>query len=273
MITQNFTFGIDAVDGALNGGLARGRLHEIYASGAENGARDGAEHGAPSVAKDPDQDRTADAASACGFAAMLAIRACLAGDAIFWLRHERAARLGGVLQAQGLIALGLDPAKIICVMAPDTDALLRAAVDAVRCGGLGAVVVEGWGAMPRLDLTASRRLKLAAETSGVTLLLLRIDAVPVTSAAETRWSVKAAPSSALAANAPGRPAFDIALLRRRAGPAGLATRLEWNRDQLSFQSPWDGTLSPAQPAHAPEALPRFVVSSSGDRQGTERAAA
>ncbi len=269
MTTQNFTFGIEAVDRALNGGMARGRLHEIYAGVA----KDGGENGGEDQAKDPDQDRTAEAASACGFAAMLAMRACLAGGGVFWLRHERAERLGGVLQAPGLIALGLDPSRIIFVMAPDSDALLRAAVDAVRCGGLGAVVVEGWGAMPRLDLTASRRLKLAAETSGVTLLLLRIDAVPVTSAAETRWSVKAAPSSALAANAPGRPAFDISLLRRRAGPAGLATRLEWNRDQLSFESVSGGTLSPAEPAQAPEALPRFVVSSSGDRQGTERAAA
>ena len=204
---------------------------------------------------------------------MLAMRACLAGDVIFWLRHERADRLGGTLQAQGLIALGLDPAKIIFVMAPDSDALLRAAVDAVRCGGLGAVVVEGWGAMPRLDLTASRRLKLAAETSRVTLLLLRIDAVPVASSAETRWLVKADPSSALAANAPGRPAFDIILLRRRAGPAGLAMRLEWNRDQLSFENPCGGALSPAEPARVPEALPRFVVSASGDRQGAARAAA
>ena len=204
---------------------------------------------------------------------MLAMRACLAGDVIFWLRHERADRLGGTLQAQGLIALGLDPAKIIFVMAPDSDALLRAAVDAVRCGGLGAVVVEGWGAMPRLDLTASRRLKLAAETSRVTLLLLRIDAVPVASSAETRWLVKAAPSSALAANAPGRPAFDIILLRRRAGPAGLAMRLEWNRDQLSFENPCGGALSPAEPARVPEALPRFVVSAAGDRQGAARAAA
>ena len=273
MMTQNFTFGIDTVDRALNGGLARGRLHEIYAGGVEDGGENGVRDGAEGIAKDADQDNTADAASACGFAAMLAIRACMAGDVIFWLRHERAERLGGVLQAQGLIALGLDPSRIIFVMAPDSDALLRASVDAVRCGGLGAVVVEGWGAMPRLDLTASRRLKLAAETSGVTLLLLRIDAVPVTSAAETRWSVKAAPSSALAANAPGRPAFDIALLRRRAGPAGLTTRLEWNRDQLSFESPFGGTRSPAQPAQLPEALPRLMVSSSGDRQGAQRAAA
>ena len=101
MITQNFTFGIDAVDGALNGGMARGRLHEIYAGVA----KDSGENGAEDQAKDADQDRTADAASACGFAAMLAIRACLAGNVIFWLRHERADRLGGTLQAQGLIAL------------------------------------------------------------------------------------------------------------------------------------------------------------------------
>ena len=182
---QHFTFGTDAIDGALNGGLARGRLHEVYA------------------------DSTDDGASASGFAAMLAVRVCEGEDAVFWLRHERGERLGGGLQAAGLVELGLDPARILFVMAPDTDALLRAAVDAVRCGGLGAVVVEGWGKMPQLDLTASRRMKLAAERSGVTLLLLRIDGAPVASAAETRWSVRAAPSQALEANAPGHPTFDI----------------------------------------------------------------
>ena len=55
MTTQNFTFGIDAIDRALNGGLAHGRLHEIYAG----------------EAKAADQDRTADAASACGFAVIV----------------------------------------------------------------------------------------------------------------------------------------------------------------------------------------------------------
>lgn len=59
MTTQNFTFGIDTVDRALNGGLARGRLHEIYAGGVEDGGENGVRDGAEGIAKDADQDRTA----------------------------------------------------------------------------------------------------------------------------------------------------------------------------------------------------------------------
>ena len=76
--------------------------------------------------------------------------------------------------------------------------------------------------MPLLDLTASRRLALAAEQSGVTLLMLRLEAEPVPSAADTRWAVSAAPSQALEANAPGPPQLEIELLRRRVGPFGHA---------------------------------------------------
>ncbi len=91
------------------------------------------------------------------------------------------------------------------------------------------------GRMPELDLTASRRLLLAAKQSGVSLLLLRVDAMPMASAAETRWQVTAAPSRALAANAPGAPCFDVKLLRCRSRPAGQSWRLEWDRDRKLFR--------------------------------------
>ena len=129
--TQDFTLGPAAIDLALNGGLARGRLHEVYACEADDGA------------------------SASGFAAMLAARACEGEDAVFWLRHERGDRMGGGLQAAGLVELGLNPARILFVMAPDTDALLRAAVDAVRC--------RGCGALRRIGRCGSRRLGQDAE--------------------------------------------------------------------------------------------------------------
>ena len=44
-------------------------------------------------------------------------------------------------------------------------------------------------------LTATRRLMLSAETSGVTVLSVRIGAEPAPSAAATRWGVAAAPST------------------------------------------------------------------------------
>jgi protein ImuA len=210
---RRVTTGHAALDSALGGGLARGRVHELFAAAADDGP------------------------SAIGFAAMAALRVVGRQAPIFWLRTDDAARRGGYIHAPGLIELGGDPDALVLGRAPDTKALLKSAADGARCPGLKALIVECWGKCPELDLTASRRLALATEQSGVTLFLLRLDAEPVPSAADTRWSVSAAPSRPLEANAPGPPMFEIELLRRRAGPSGMRWRLEWDRDQIIFREP------------------------------------
>ena len=205
--------GHETLDAALAGGLARGKVHELFAIEADDGP------------------------SASGFAAMLALRTAGRRAPIFWLRTDDAERRGGVLHGPGLVELGGDPNSLVLGIAPDAKALLRSAADAARCPGLSTLIVECWGPCPGLDLTASRRLALAAEQSGTTLFLLRLGAEPVPSAADTRWAISAAPSMAMEANAPGLPAFDIELLRRRSGPAGMRWQLEWNRDRLVFIDP------------------------------------
>jgi protein ImuA len=228
-----FSLGHGPVDRALGGGLALGRLHEIFAEADEAG-------------------------SGAGFAALLGFRAALAGlearefqggkgAPLLWLRTEAAQKQAGLLHATGLGELGLDPAALLLGLAPDEPALLHAAAEATRCAGLGALLVECWGPMRGLDLTASRRLMLAAEGSGVTVLVLRIltrlQFQP--SAADTRWRVAAAPSTALEADAPGAPMFDLELLRRRAGPPAGPWCVEWDRDRSSFQEPAEtGAQSP-----------------------------
>jgi len=202
-----------ALDAALGGGLARGRLHELFAAETDDGP------------------------SAAGLAAMIALRAVGPRSPIFWLRTDESERHGGVIHAPGLIELGADPDSLVLGQAPDAKTLLRVAADAARCPGLGALIVEARGKCPAFDLTASRRLALAVEQSGVTLLMLRLEAEPAPSAADTRWAVSAAPSMALEADAPGAPVFEIELLRRRSGPAGMRWRLEWNRDRLQFTDP------------------------------------
>jgi protein ImuA len=179
-----------------------------------------------------------DVAGAAGFAALLAAGLGGRGDRVkplVWLHERRAMQACGVMQAEGLAELGGMPQACLFVQTEDSRTLLRASLDAARCTGLGAVIVQGQGQMPELDLTAGRRLSLAAQRSGVTLLLLRIGAEPAPSAAETRWSVVSAPSRALAANAPGAPTFDIELLRQRSGPSGMRWRLEWDRDRNMFR--------------------------------------
>ncbi|WP_336963386.1 hypothetical protein [Sphingobium aquiterrae] len=230
------------LDMALGGGFARGCVHELFGAGVEDAgassalglmlARLAAEAGEDEGGQAPNRQEACAQRTNAQRAIVPVVRPML------WLRTAGAARMGGVPYGPGLVELGIDPADMLLGTMADDAMLLRAAVDALRCPELGALVVECWG-MPRLlDLTASRRLALAAEGSGVMALLLLNGAEPVPSAAETRWRVRAAPSQPLPGNAPGMSAFDITLLRRRAGPDGMAWRIMWD-GALGRFAEWD----------------------------------
>jgi len=201
---QSFvTSGHLAIDQVLGGGLMLGRMHEVLA----------------------DRDN---AGSVSGFAALLAR---LVGGETLWLTEEAAWRQAGALHPAGLAAIGIDPARLIIGVLPDAAAVLRAAVDGLRCPALGSVMIALMGDPRALDLTASRRLALAAETHGVTAILLRLGGQVAPNAAQTRWRVAAAPSAPMAADVPGHPAWDIELMRQRGRPDGGRWRAEWNREQ------------------------------------------
>jgi protein ImuA len=230
--------GAAPADAWLTEGLAPAQLHEIYAVEGEDGA------------------------SGAGFAIALALAAGTLP--LLWLRTEAGEQAQGRLHASGLGELGLPADSLLLVVVADESALLRAAADAARCGGLGMVLVESVGRMPGLDLTATRRLMLAAEASGVTVLSLRIGAAPVASAAATRWGIAAVPSTALdqgmGEGAPGLPAFDVECLRRRGGPAGQRWRVEWDRDAKSFRdAPLSGAGLPLAPDRAAARHPAASV--------------
>ncbi|MFS0736375.1 hypothetical protein ABC347_04930 [Sphingomonas sp. 1P06PA] len=218
------TLGNAGIDMAIGGGLARAALHEVMAASQ------------------------ADIAAATGFTAGLAARA-LGGRPLLWVRQTFVDAEAGWLHGSGLAELGIDPALLLLVCARDALAVLRAGNDAVRSGALGAVVIEPWGMPPRLDLTASRRLALAAESSGVMTLLLRVAAEPKPGAAATRWLVAASPSRPREANAPGSPAFAVTLDRSKTGGAGRTWVLEWDRDRGCFDergsAPLSGTVVPS----------------------------
>lgn len=207
-----FPFGCDAIDARLEGGLARGALHELCAAKAE------------------------DHAAASGFALMLAARAGNAGP-ILWVREDKGQRRHGRIYAPGVVELGIDPDRIILVMAPDTLSALRAGADILGCTGVGTVVIEPWGEAKALDLTASRRLVLAAEKSGVAAFILRDRATSFASAAATRWTVASAPSVALPGNAPGQVTLSVELVRHRGGIPPFGLVMEWDRDEHVFREP------------------------------------
>lgn len=170
----------------------------------------------------------ADGAALCAFALLMS------ADHPFrvWVRHQAQNRAVGGPHPSGLAELGLNPAQVLLVQGREVSCVLQAALEGARMGGV--VVVELWGEAKAYDLTASRRLYLAAKASGARLLLARIGATPTPSAGQTRWQVRAMPSRALAAKAPGAPALELTLLRARNGQEGLRYCLEWDRDARQF---------------------------------------
>ena len=129
------------------------------------------------------------------------------------------------LYGPGLIAHGLDPARLIMVTAPRDEDILWAVEEGLRAPGLAAIV----GEIGRLPMVAGRRLQLAAEHSGVTAFLLRRWHNGAEAAAErerpsaalTRWRIAAIPARKV--NDPrlrhliGTPRWQVELLRCRGG--------------------------------------------------------
>jgi protein ImuA len=118
---------------------------------------------------------------------------------------------------------------------------LRAASDILACRGVGALVIEISRTLKSLDLTASRRLSLAAAQNGVSAILLRLGAKPEASAAETRWLVHAASSPPPRQDDWDVPRFEVQLLRNRHGELGN-WEMEWDCGNGLFRQP-DNTNS------------------------------
>jgi protein ImuA len=207
-----------ALDRALpEGGLPLGCLHEV-----------GPGECMPGGAADPW------GGAATGFAAALAGRIAAVHGPVVWLlratRRGRAVTPATEPYAPGLAAWGLGPERLVVARARSDEELLWALEEGLRCRGLGAVLAE----VGDLDLTAGRRLQLAAEAGGVTALLLRLGPPRASaSAAVTRWAVASAPSRGDA----GRPGVGIAawrlsLLRCRGGRPG-SWLAEWRGDGFS----------------------------------------
>ncbi len=208
-LSQRAPLGHVEADAVLQGGLARGAVHEVFAEGRQS-------------------------APATGFIAGLAHRVT-AQRPLLWVRQDFSELESGALSMSGWRELGLDPRRLVMVRAHDVEAALQTAADALTCEALGAVVMEIWGETRRFDLVASRKLTLAARASGVTGLLLRVAAAPSPSTAESRWVVRAARSPPTAAwQAWGRPVLDVRLVRNRHGLTGHWI-MEWNCDERLFR--------------------------------------
>jgi protein ImuA len=170
--------------------------------------------------------------SALGFAFGLA---CSGRDhRVVWIFHSPARCEIGEPYAPGLKAWGLEPGSLVLVRVNDARALLAATEEVLHSGAADAVLVSSWGALKPYDLTASRRIGMAADRQSCQALMVLAQPPSTSTAARTRWSVSAARSTPMAAQAPGRPAVHAHLLRsRRAVPPGEWI-VEWDRENRSF---------------------------------------
>ena len=100
---------------------------------------------------------------------------------------------------------------------------LWALEEGAACAGLAAVVGDIDGAAGVLDFTATKRLALRAELSGVPVWLIRRGGDRSLSAARERWQITALPSSANPhdPSAPGLPRWRAELFRARGRPPGI----------------------------------------------------
>ncbi len=193
---------------ALGGGIRCGALHEVFAG-------------------EPGHE-----AAAAGFALALARKAS-GGKSLFWIRQDFAALETGEISASGLLELGIDPARVLLFCAAHVEDALRAAGEGLACASLGALILETYGESKLFDLSLSRKLTLAAQRHHVTVMHLRGHATPYSSAAETRWVVRAAASPVHEENW-GMPVFDASLARNRHGTTGHWV-MEWNADDGVFR--------------------------------------
>jgi protein ImuA len=182
-------FGHAALDAALPwGGIPLAVLHEI--EGAAAGSEDGA------VAS----------AFLAGILARLA-----PAKPILWCMQTPD------LHPPGLAQAGLAAQRLLLVRTPDERETLWVMEEGLRSRVLAAVV----GEVDTLSITASRRLQLAAEASGVTGFVLHRrggTGLGTASVAVTRWRVTGLPAAPVAGEpGVGQPRWRVALLRCRGG--------------------------------------------------------
>jgi protein ImuA len=129
----------------------------------------------------------------------------------------------GIPYAPGLKSFGLDPRNFLIVRCRRERDAAWAMEEALSIGA-GAVV----GMRTRdMDLTASRRLQLAAQHSGTPVFLLRAHDDREPSAAVSRWRVAAMPGARDRFGLSGEPRWRVALDYAKGGRCGEWV-VEWN---------------------------------------------
>lgn len=169
---------------------------------------------------------------------------------LLWVQERMAILEGGRIYPPGM-GIGESWPALIHVEVGDARDALWAMEEGLRCAALGGVIGELWGDPRALDFTATRRLAVAAERSGVPAWLLRFGGTVNLSGARMRWRVASAPSlpHPLDHRAPGAAAWNADLFRARGFAPGR----------------WEVALDPAAATDAPQADLVDLAPPAGDR--------
>lgn len=199
---------LGAPDEVLKGGLGLGELHELapiapFHSGAGS-----------------------------GFALALSTLALRDGPVV-WVQQDFAALETGALYGLGCDLFGLASSRLLAVRTATPRDTLWAMEEAVKTSGIAAVIGELAQDGQAADLTATRRLSLAAQQGGGLCLLLRQAAHSQPSAAATRWVIAATPGATDGFGGLGRTAFRLSLTKNRRGPCGSWV-LQWDHHAKRF---------------------------------------
>lgn len=219
-----------SLDAALGGGLSRGALHEL----------------APAA--------PIDLAAATGFAVALAALASRPRGEVLWIATDFTALESGGPYGPGLDRYGLAAERLVMLRVSRAVDALWAFEEALRCRALSGVIAELPGEGADADLTATRRLTLAARDGAALGLLLRHHATPAPVAAATRWRIAAASSQSDRYGGLGPTAFDLTLVKNRRGPSGRWT-VTWDHHERKFQE--ISLALAASPVDRPDRAPQI----------------
>jgi len=231
------SFGVTSLDAALAGGLACGALHEIGPTAPLHGG------------------------AAAGFAMAMAARALRGGGQAVWIQPDFNVSEAGALYGPGLDLMGLSTERLVILRVPRPRDALWAMEEALKCRAAGAVVAEL--ASEAADLTATRRLALAAREGGGLGLILHPNTAPddqpfcsQPSTATTRWEVASARGARDRFGGLGPTTFALSLVKNRRGRTGQ-WRLSWDHHECVFATSLSLPVAPA----ARDGSPRNVLPS------------
>ena len=207
--TEGGILHLGAPDAVLQGGMALGEVHELApASFLHSGA-------------------------ALGFALALSTLDRVGRGSVVVVQQDFAALEAGHLYGLGCDLFGLDPTRLLVVRATTPRDALWAMEEALKTRDVSSVIGELAEDAKAADLTATRRLSLAAQKGGGLTLLLRQRASAQPSAAATRWLVAATPGDADGFGGLERAAFRVSLTKNRRGPCGSWV-LQWDHHDKRF---------------------------------------